>query len=138
MISRSGTPEPVNSPLFLRSYNERLVYDLIRTNGSPSRADVVRLTNLTFPSVSRMVDALIKAGLIIETRRRRGGMGKPPTELAVNETHAFSIGVAYADDCLRAVLIDIAGNVAERWQETLPAPDAGTLATGRGKRRGAA
>ena len=53
--------------------------------------------------------------------------GQAATELAVNETRAFSIGVAYADDCLRAVLIDVAGNVADRWQETLPRLDAETL-----------
>lgn len=87
----------------------------------------MRLSKLTFPSVSRIVDGLIKGGFITETRQRRGGMGKPPTELAANETRAFSVGVTYSDDCLRAVLIDITGNVVEKSYETLPEADAETL-----------
>lgn len=114
-------------PVFLPSHNQRVVYDLVRTNGSLSRADIMRLSKLTFPSVSRIVDGLIKGGFVTETRQRRGGMGKPPTELAANRTRAFSVGVTYGDDCLRAALIDIAGDVVEKSYETLPEADANTL-----------
>ena len=54
-------------------------------------------------------------------------MGKPPTEIAVNEARVCSIGVAYSGGCLSAVRVDMAGNVAERWHQTLPEPDAQTL-----------
>jgi hypothetical protein len=85
---------PGSQPIFLPSHNQRVIYDLVRTNGALSRTDVMRRNHLTFPSVSRLVDDLIKRGLLREGLKRRGGMGKPPTELEVDEARALSVGMA--------------------------------------------
>lgn len=126
-MSTKTATKPLDPPIVLRSYNERVIYDLVRTSGSPSRADVKRRSSLTFPSVSRIVNEFIKLGLVTEAWRRRGGMGKPPTELAVNPTRVLSVGVAYADHRFSAVLIDMAANVLARWREAFSMPDAQTL-----------
>ena len=74
------------------THNQRVVLNLVRTEGPISRADIVRLSGLTFPSVSRIVGELIERGLVAEKRQRRGGMGKPPTELEMSPRSAFSVG----------------------------------------------
>lgn len=97
------------SRAYMPTHNQRLVLDLVRTRGPISRADIVRLSGLTFPSVSRIVGELIDRDLIGEKRQRRGGMGKPPTELELNPESAFSIGLNLDRDLLSAMLVDLSG-----------------------------
>ena len=76
------------------THNQRKVLGLVKSAGPISRADLVRLSGLTFPSVSRIIGDLIGCGFVVEQRQRRGGMGKPPTELEVNPKSAFSVGLS--------------------------------------------
>lgn len=112
-----------SSRAYMPTHNQRVVLDLVRTRGPISRADIVRLSGLTFPSVSRIVGELIERGLVGEKRQRRGGMGKPPTELELNPQSAFSVGLNLDRDRLSAVLVDLAGAVLAR--EHLPLTDPG-------------
>lgn len=110
------------SRAYMPTHNQRVVLDLVRTRGPISRADIVRLSGLTFPSVSRIVGELIERGLVAETRQRRGGMGKPPTELELNPQSAFSIGLNLDRDHLSAVLVDLSGTVLARSHAPLTEP----------------
>ena len=102
------------SRAYMPTHNQRVVLNLVRTEGPISRADIVRLSGLTFPSVSRIVGELIERGLVAEKRQRRGGMGKPPTELEMTPRSAFSVGLDLDRDGLTAVLVDLAGGVLAR------------------------
>ena len=102
------------SRAYMPTHNQRVVLDLVRTKGPISRADIVRLSGLTFPSVSRIVGELIERGLVAEKRQRRGGMGKPPTELEISPRSAFSVGLDLDLDGLTAVLVDLSGGVLAR------------------------
>lgn len=110
------------SRAYMPTHNQRVVLDLVRTRGPISRADIVRLSGLTFPSVSRIVGELIERGLVDEKRQRRGGMGKPPTELELNPQSAFSIGLNLDRDHLSAVLVDLSGQVLARSHTDLSEP----------------
>ena len=102
------------SRAYVPTHNQRLILDLVRTRGPISRADIVRLSGLTFPSVSRIVGELIDRDLVAETRQRRGGMGKPPTDLELNPKSAFSVGLNFDYDHLSAVLVDLSGEILAR------------------------
>ena len=102
------------SRAYVPTHNQRLILDLVRTRGPVSRADIVRLSGLTFPSVSRIVGELIDRDLVAETRQRRGGMGKPPTDLELNPKSAFSVGLNFDYDHLSAVLVDLSGEILAR------------------------
>lgn len=102
------------SRAYMPTHNQRVVLNLVRTEGPISRADIVRLSGLTFPSVSRIVGELIERGLVAEKRQRRGGMGKPPTELEMSPRSAFSVGLDLDRDGLTAVLVDLSGGVLAR------------------------
>ncbi|ADI14486.1 ROK family protein [Truepera radiovictrix DSM 17093] len=110
------------SRVYMPTYNQRLVLELVRVRGPISRADIVRLSGLTFPSVSRIVGELIERNLIAEKRQRRGGMGKPPTELELNPESAFSIGLNVDRDHLSAVIVDLAGVVKGHYHHPLEDP----------------
>lgn len=96
------------------SANHKLLYHYIRTRGPLARADLVRISDLTFPSISRMVAELLELGMIQETAQRRGGMGKPPTELVLVPEAACALGLALDDAHAEGVVIDAAGSVLER------------------------
>ena len=108
---------------YMPSHNQRAVLELVRSKGPISRADIVRLSGLTFPSVSRIIGELIERDLVAEKRQRRGGMGKPPTELEVNPKSAFSVGLNFDRDQLSAVLVDLSGEVLARRHTPLDTPD---------------
>lgn len=103
---------PVNRPRGSKgpSHNHKVIYTLVRRNPQFSRADLVRDTKLTFPSVSRIVDELIQAGLVQEGSTRRGGMGKPPVSLSINPHHAVSLGIHHHSGHVDSLLIDALGN----------------------------
>ncbi len=110
------TPAPTRFtalPLRLTDTHRR-VYQLVRTQGPLSRADVVRITTLTFPTISRVIAEFVAVGVLEETKVRRGGMGKPPIDLVLAAEHAHSIGLAYNGEELEGVLIDAAGVVHNR------------------------
>lgn len=91
-----------------------------------SRADVARATNLAVPTVYRIINELVRQGLVVETLRRRGGLGKPPVDLAVNSKGAYAIGFNFDRDLLVGVLVDLTGNVLQRIEVELdhPGPEA--------------
>ena len=60
-----------------------------------------RMVDEVRTSVSRIVGELIERGLVAEKRQRRGGMGKPPTELELSPRSAFSVGLDLDRDGLR-------------------------------------
>ena len=90
--------------------NYRVTYQLVRQHGTLSRAEVVRQTELKFPTISRIVAELLEAGILREGEVRRGSMGKPPIELSVSPNHAFSLGVHQNGSQAQAVLLDLLGN----------------------------
>ena len=101
------------------SENQKLVYQLVRQQGSVSRAGLVRQLDITFPSVSRIVGELLDLNVLQEGEKRRGGMGKPPTELSVVEDHAYSVGVHLEAGKAQVVLIDALGQTVA--SESFPA-----------------
>ncbi len=73
-------------PALVGKLNERQVLRVIRSRGALSRAEVVRESGLSAPTVSKAVASLLKAGLLeeadaVELRaggRRRGCDWRPP------------------------------------------------------------
>lgn len=108
------------------SNNQKRIYQIVRQHSSISRAELVRHTDLTFPSVSRIVAELLELNLLQEGGKRHGGMGKPPIELSINPEHAYSLGVHLNGDDAQAVLINALGEQVTE-QRLTPEPFADQL-----------
>ena len=63
--------------LRVRAYNERLVLSLVRRNAGLSKADIARLSGLSAQTVSVIMRALEKDGLLMRGTPVRGKVGKP-------------------------------------------------------------
>lgn len=111
----------------MRQFNERVVLQAIRLNGSCPKAELARLTGLTAQTIGLITTRLEEDGLIIRHEPVRGRIGQPSVPLALNPDGAFSLGIKIGRRSADLLLVDFTGAVRRR--ETMPYvfPDAQTL-----------
>lgn len=97
----------------LRKVNESAILELIRDEGPISRAELARLLRLSPPTITRIVNPLIEAGLIIEGDLQDSKKGRRPVLLELNHRASLVIGV-YVHQNMAAALADLDGQILER------------------------
>ena len=100
----------------VRTYNERLVMSLLRQRTSLSRMELGQHSGLSAQTVSVIVRALEKDGLVLPGEVQRGRVGPPLTPILLNPDGAFSIGVSVAATAADVVLVDFSGSIRRRTQ----------------------
>ncbi|WP_421726511.1 ROK family transcriptional regulator [Bauldia sp.] len=110
----------------VRTYNERLVMSLLRQHDSLSRMELGRFSGLSAQTISVIVRALERDGLILAGKAQRGRVGPPSTPMALNPDGAFAVGVKVGVNVTDLVLIDFVGAQRHylRHHYASPAPDA--------------
>lgn len=88
--------------------NRRVILQLIRQNHSISRAELVKLTGLAAPTISRIVDRLVS----VEKLANYGGVGhsnggRPPVIVEFNSKGRYVLGVDLGATSIRGVLADL-------------------------------
>jgi predicted NBD/HSP70 family sugar kinase len=111
----------------MRQFNERVVLQAIRQNGSLPKADLARLTGLTAQTIGLITTRLEDDGLLIRHDPVRGRIGQPSVPMALNPDGAFSIGIKIGRRNADWLLVDFTGRVRERKTLAYPFPDAKTL-----------
>lgn len=93
------------------SGNERMVLEIVRRgSGSTMRSAVAPLTNLTQPSVHRIVDGLLEDGLLKLGETVVHGRGKPSPALQLNPQAGYTIGISVNTDSVSFGIFDFACN----------------------------
>ncbi|MEP7101724.1 MAG: ROK family transcriptional regulator [Burkholderiales bacterium] len=111
----------------MRQFNERVVLQAIRLNGSVAKAQIARLTHLTAQTVQIIIARLEADGLVRKLEPVRGKVGQPSVPMALNPDGAFSIGIKIGRRSLDMLLLDFAGQVRERSALSYDFPDPDTL-----------
>jgi predicted NBD/HSP70 family sugar kinase len=111
----------------MRQFNERVVLQAIRLNGSCPKAEIARLTHLTPQTVQLIIARLEADDLVRRLPPVRGKVGQPSVPMALNPDGAFSIGVVVGRRRLDMLLIDFVGKVRERLSLDYRFPDPQTL-----------
>lgn len=97
-----------------RAHNSRLVLQTIYDQGPISRADIARKTQLTRTTVSDVVAAFVKRGLVEEVGRGPSAGGKPPILLNIaNDSHHL-IGIDLASQEFRGAVVSLRGEMQHR------------------------
>lgn len=102
----------------LRKVNESAILELIRERGPLSRSDLARLLHLSPPTITRIVNPLIEAGLVLEGDPGDSKGGRRPILLTFNSQASLIVGV-YVGQNIVGALADLNGEIFER--RTLPA-----------------
>jgi predicted NBD/HSP70 family sugar kinase len=103
------------------AHNRRVIFDALRINGTLTRADLARATQLTPQTVSNIVEDLQAQGLVISDAPVRQGRGQPARPYRIMPNGACSIGVQLDRHQMLGVVVDLAGVPLMRKQRQLPA-----------------
>jgi len=102
-------------PFVLRQWNARELLALLRSNSPCSRADLVRLSGLSAPTVSSTIEALEKKNLVERLGPGASNGGRRPDMLRFNSKYGFVAGVDIGGSSLRLALADLDGTILGRW-----------------------
>ena len=88
--------------------NKRRILQLIRQSHSISRAEIVKITGLAPPTVSRIVDRLVKDDNLVKySGTGHSSGGRPPVIVEFNGTDKYVLGVDLGATFIRAVLANL-------------------------------
>ena len=101
----------------MREVNRSIIYDLIRNGGQVSRTDLARISSLTKPTVSTIVEELMAEGIVLEvgfTKSEPTG-GRRARLLEFNPDSSAYIGLRFGVRSLSVAIANGLGHVvAER------------------------
>lgn len=101
----------------LREVNRLRIVDALRQSGSASRGELVRATGLSRTTVTSILSALQRTGLVVEDadEAAKGGRGRPASLLRLDASAGAALGVDFGHSHLRVAVADLSSTVlAER------------------------
>lgn len=114
----------------LREHNLSSVMRALQTAPDPlSRAGISQATGLTKPTVSKLVEELLGAGLVQEGEPVSGGTGRPSVPVLPADGTVIGIGLEVTADHVSLLALDLAGTVLARDVEHLRVDASSVAAT---------
>lgn len=110
----------IGSPALMRETNARTILMLLKKLGPCSRADLVRQTGMSAPTVANVVSDLSDLGLIEWIGEGASGGGRRPENLRFKADYGYLVGVEVTVDALRILLTDLNGTLVDEKYEPLP------------------
>ena len=101
---------PVGRPSNLRHTNALTILKLLREVGSCSRADLVRASGLSAPTVTNVVADLLAANLIKPLGEGESSGGRPPDMISFNAQCGCLLALQITSDTLSFLLTDLSGS----------------------------
>lgn len=101
----------------LKMMNRQNVYRLLEQKNELSRAEISRITNISMPTVMKIVAHFLETGIVTEAGDGVTAMGRKPQMLRFEPSAYYSVGVEYEGDYLRAGMVDLRGGIALVLQE---------------------
>lgn len=95
----------------MRAQNERLVLSLVRQQGALAKTDIARITGLSAQTVSVIMRALERDGLLQRGEPVRGRIGQPSVPMMLDADGAFFFGLKIGRRSADLTLIDFQGHV---------------------------
>jgi glucokinase len=102
-------PIAVGRPSFLRHTNALRVLTLLRERGSCSKADLVRASGLSAPTITNVVSDLLAAGLVKPLGEGESNGGRPPDIIAFKAERGCVLAVKITANCVSFLLADLNG-----------------------------
>jgi len=89
--------------------NQIKVLELIRNKREITRADIIRLTGLSAPTVTRVIDVLLEKKLIRQDELGTSNGGRPPQIIRFDSQNNYVIGIDIGATFVRAALSNLDG-----------------------------
>ena len=85
---------------------------LIHGNHKSSRVQLAKITGASVGSMTAMVQRLIRKGLVVESGKGSGSLGRKPVSLSLQSELGHVVGVDLGSFLTRVVVTDISGNIS--------------------------
>lgn len=97
----------------IREDHKVKVLNHIRINSPVSRTDIYKKTNISKPTVTRIMEQLLQEGLVIESGISAGEseIGRKPVYLQINPSAHYCIGINITKNSILASIIDLSMNI---------------------------
>lgn len=112
-------PIAVGRPSLLRRTNALTILKLLREAGSCSRADLVRASGMSAPTVTNVVGDLLSANLIKPLGEGESSGGRPPDMIRFKAERGCILGVRISAGALSFLLTDLSGDEQDTSQVSL-------------------
>ncbi len=117
-MSEFSTGQPVMAEQINR-LNKIVVLNIIRQEQEISRADIVKKSGLSAPTVTRIVESLIqKEQLVVQTGVGESSGGRPPVIVRFNAENNYVVGIDWGRTHINGIIADLSGNTIS--QKDLP------------------
>lgn len=97
----------------IREDHKIIVLNYIRINKAVSRTDIYKNTNISKPTVTRVIEQLLQEGLVVESgiAANESEVGRKPIYLQINPSAHYCIGINISKKAIRASIIDLSMNI---------------------------
>ena len=112
-------PFPASRPADLRLANARHLLRLIQLHSPCSKADLVRHSGLSAPTIASCVSLFEKLDLVEAMGDGKSKGGRPPLLLRFNARHGYVAAADIGGTRLRMILADLSGNTLANWSQVL-------------------
>ncbi|MCL5038902.1 MAG: ROK family protein [Firmicutes bacterium] len=107
-------------PELLKNINVGLILDIIKGQGPISRAEIARVSGISPPTVSHLVNRLAQEGVVEEIGFGTSIGGRRPVLVRFNPAAAFVLGVDVGGSRCSAGLTDLAGRILAKEEVHYP------------------
>ncbi|MBB5066338.1 ROK family transcriptional regulator [Granulicella mallensis] len=101
---------PIGRPSVLRHANAHSILKLLRECGSCSRADLVRASNLSAPTITNVVKDLLAEGLVEPLGEGESSGGRPPDMIRFKAERGCLLATEISAESISLLLTDLNGN----------------------------
>jgi DNA-binding Lrp family transcriptional regulator len=98
---------PVGNSKYILKVNKKKILNLIYNSQLISRAEATKKSGISAPTVSRIVDSLIKDGLVQEIGMGKSTGGRCPRMLKMADTENYIIGIDLGTTNIYGILADL-------------------------------
>jgi glucokinase-like ROK family protein len=98
--------EPNGGARYINRLNKVKILKIIRNSETLSRADIAKISGLSAPTVSRIIEDLLAEGLVREVGEGESQGGRPPTLLKFSDRRNFIIGIDLGTTNIYGILSD--------------------------------
>lgn len=103
----------------IKTENTSSILRTVHETSDVSRADLVRLTGLTAPTVSRIVSFLVDQGVVTESPGLSSGVGRKPIVLHFNGRSRYIVAVDFSWSFVRVAIMDLGGGILDHMERVV-------------------
>ena len=98
----------------IKQSNENIVFHSIYfTENSFSIPDLTKITNMTFPTIKRVINEFLEKDIIKEWTLSTGGVGRRAVRYKYNPDFCYSIGVSVDEEKIKFIMINTVGKILQ-------------------------